>query len=396
MNKELTKKSKLIGLILVFSPLIISVFGLLFTNGIIWIIFCLLVWLWFFFIYIFFVSEVIEKILFHLSHKIDIYILKKVGIGKKFRFSGKSIKRIRKIINVIISIFLAILLTIFLLTSYMGILTGWKAEQNRPEFEKIVNHLIDGKDTNESKAITILEWFDNKTGNIYNDWRLRNNLLFPPKGGMIKIYSTYPYITVRTYNDKDALWILTSQFGHCGEYSNLYRAMGDYAGLRVRKVCSDGENHCWNEVYINDTIKWKIVDPTTVFLDVEKNGYDGINLSWLKNKLGGNFTYVSAQEKGGKYINITRNYTTEVNITVLAVDNTQKPISGATIKLFSNNRDKKRDTNLKGVSDEDGEYTFTIGMGNYTFNATKDNLYGEITEIFSNDFLNYNRTIELI
>ena len=64
-------------------------------------------------------------------------------------------------------------------------------------------------------------------------------------------------------------------------------------------------------------------------------------------------------------------------------------------KIILNNRDKKRDTKLKGVTDENGEQTFTIGIGNYTFNVTKDNPSDEITGIFSNDFLNYNRTIEL-
>jgi len=339
-------------------------------------------------------SDLIQKYLFGTIDKIDKYLIKK-GIGKNFQLGGKTSKICRLINKWFLPTVLAFALSIFLLTSHMGFLTGWKAEQNKSEFEKVVTNIIEGKDTNKSKAKSILEWFDNKTGNIYNDWRLREHLIFRLDDGRIQFYSKFPYIAVRTYNDKDALWILTSQFGHCGEYSNLYRAMADYAGLKVRKVCSDGENHCWNEVFINDAIRWKIVDPTNVFLDEEKNGYDGINLSWLKNKLGGNFTHVSAQEKGGKYINITRYYTTEVNITILTVDNNQKPISGVTVKLFSNNRDKERDTNIEKVTNENGEYTFTIGMGNYTFKATKGNIYGEKTEIFSDESLNHNRIITL-
>ena len=130
-------------------------------------------------------------------------------------------------------------------------------------------------------------------------------------------------------------------------------------------------------------------DSTTVFLDENKNGYDNVNLSWMINKLCGNLSHVSAKEIGGKYINITCNYTTEVNITVLTVYK-DKPMSGVTVKLYSNNRYKEgRYTGIKGTTNATGEYAFTIGKGHYTFKCSKDNHYGEESSIFSDEVLNH-------
>jgi hypothetical protein len=54
--------------------------------------------------------------------------------------------------------------------------------------------------------------------------------------------------------------------------------------------------------------------------------------------LGGNLPRVETQDKGGSYFNITNDYTNEVNITVLTVDNDNEIVPGVTVKFFSNNR----------------------------------------------------------
>jgi len=204
-------KKKIKDLLIRFIPLIIIIIGLFITDNLLWIIFSFALLIWFFIIINSFFSDLFELLIKFIDKKFQ-----------KNRENNTKYKKINKyIIKKLFPLLFAVVIFILLFNPSIADLTSWKAEQNKPLFEKIVNQLIEGKETNESKARVILEWFDNKTGNIYNDWRLRNHLLYPQNGGMIKFYSTYPYITIRTYDDKDALWILTSQFGHCGEYSIL-------------------------------------------------------------------------------------------------------------------------------------------------------------------------------
>jgi cell division protein FtsL len=387
------KKTEIKKFITIWLPLLIIVLGMFLSDGPLFIFFSLALWFWFsimiinVFIWIFGIinQRVIKPIDERLSN---------TKLSSKFQISEKNHKRIEKFNRYFLPIVIGVVLSLNVLTLHMAIITHWKSEQNIPKFNDLIDTIVEEKDSNLSKTKAILNWFDDKAGNIYNNWRLRKSYIMAIDSGRIQFYSVYPYIGVRTYNDEDALWILTSQFGHCGEYSNLYRAMADYGGLRVRKVCTEGENHCWNEVFINDTIGWIIVDSTAVFLDEEKNGYDNVNRSFMKSRLGGNLSRVEAQEKGGSYFNVTNDYTNEVNITVLTVDSNNEIVPSVTVKLFSNNRyEKGRYTNIKGVTEKNGKYTFTIGMGHYTIKASKDNLFGVNSSIYSDEKLDYNITI---
>jgi len=401
MTKNLTVLGIAVLLICVGLPLLVIVFGLLFTNGPIWIYFALCFWIIYFIICTYLLSKFFTFILSFLTEKVNTYFENRKK--SKFQLSEKFSNYCDKVNKFMYSYFLPFIvglilfLNIFSFSNHMAIMSTLKSELNGGEFEQLVDEIIIGNKNNISKTKAILAWFDEHSHNIYNDYRLQEQgkLIGKFYGGQIELYSTYPYIGIRTYGDNYPLWVLTSRYGHCGEYAAFFRAMADYAGLNVRKVCTDGENHCWNEVYINDTIQWKIVDPTNVFINDDRNGYDNVNLTWLKNKLGGNFSRVVGQEIDGKYINITRNYTTEINITVLTVNNNGEPISSATVKLLSNNRDVGRDTGLKGITNDTGQYTFTIGLGNYTFKASKGNYYGENTSIFSNEKLHHDFRIVL-
>ena len=94
------------------------------------------------------------------------------------------------------------------------------------------------------------------------------------------------------------------------------------------------------------------------------------------------------------YFNVTAEYTTEVNITVLTVNKENEVIPGVNVKLFSNNREKNgRYTNINGVTNSEGEYTFTIGMGHYTFKASKNDIFGEKSSIFNDEKLPHDITI---
>lgn len=393
MNKK--KISKLIK----FIPLIIILIGLLITNGPIWIYFALGLWIIFFILFTYLFSNVFTIILTFSIEKFGNFFEKrrkkpKSQLSEKFTIYCNKFNKLMYSFVLPILLTLLLFFTIFNFTNYMAVMSSIKTELNKGEFDQLVNDIVKDKKDNMSKAKAILNWFDNKTGNIFNDWRLRNSYLYAFDGGQIQFYSTYPFIGVRTYNDKDALWILTSRFGHCGEYSNFFRAMADKAGLRVRKACTEGENHCWNEVFINDTIGWKVVDSTAVYLDEGKNGYDNVNRSFMRSRLGGNLSRVEAQEINGIYFNVTAEYTTEVNITVLTVNKENEVIPGVNVKLFSNNREKNgRYTNINGVTNSEGEYTFTIGMGHYTFKASKNDIFGEKSSIFNDEKLPHDITI---
>jgi hypothetical protein len=389
LNKK--KISKLIK----FIPLIVILIGLLITNGPLWIYFALVLWIIFFILWAYLFSKIFNKILVFSIEKFDKFFEKRrkkptPPLSKKITIYCNKFNKIMYSYILPIIIALLLFLTIFNYSNYMAMMSTIKSELNRGEFEQLVDDIIKVKEDNISKTKAILAWFDENSHNIYNDYRLwdEETLIGKFYDGQIELYSTYPYIGIRTYSDDLVLWVLTSRYGHCGEYATFFREMADYAGLKARKVCSDGENHCWDEVYIDDTIGWKTVDPTAVFLNEEKNGYDNINRSYMRSRLGGNLSYVGAQEKGGNTYNITSLYTTEVNITVITMDKDNNIIPDVTVKLFSNNRyDEGRYTNIKGVTNIYGNYTFTIGMGNYTFKASKGNLLGENSSIFSKEIL---------
>ena len=386
-------------IIVVVVTLLFLLGGLLFTDGQYWILSCLALWVLMFYLIICFLEFVCYD-LFHpwMEHKLEGF--SKTRFFKKSLSKNHSTQRFTKInryiYKYVLPIMISILILIPYLTIHMGVLTHWKAEQNVSECERIAFQSIDSAFTNESKAIQILNYFNEQHSRIFNAYRLRNNYLFALDEGRIQFYSTYPYIAVRTYTEDDSCWIITSEFGHCGEYANLYRFMCHQISLRVRKVCTDGEDHCWNEVYINDSIGWKLIDATTVSSNDENNGYDNVNKTWMKQKLGGNLSYVTAKEVDGNTVDITMNYTTIVNATVKTITSNGDPISNVLIKVYSNNRyEEGRFTSIKGTTENNGEYTFLVGVGNYTFKAQKNKLTGTNSSIVSESESNISINIEM-
>ncbi len=381
------KKKNMKKTLFIISIIFLLLLGLFFTDGQYWILCCLGLWVVFSFI-IYCVIEFCSYELFFpwLNQKLE-------GLSITFKKqtsktdSKKDFSSFNRILyKYVLPILITVLIIIPFLTVHMSVLTEWKAEQNRSECERIAFQSIDCAFTNASKAKEILVYFDEHRGTMYNAYRMKDQYLFPLDGGRIKFYATYPFIAVRTYSDDHPCWMLTSEFGHCGEYANLYRYMCHQIGLEVRKVCTDGEDHCWNEVYINDTIGWKLVDATTVSLSEGKNGYDNVNKTWMKQKLGDNLSHVVAQEVNGEYVDITTNYTTVVNVTVKNSDAQGHPVSNAVVKIYSHNRyEEERFTKIKGRTDTNGEYAFSIGVGNYTIKAQKDGLKGTNSSIISND-----------
>ena len=92
---------------------------------------------------------------------------------------------------------------------------------------------------------------------------------------------------------------------------------------------------------------------------------------------------------------ITDRYTDLTNITIHVIDENNNPVENASIKVYSNNRYNLIYTELKETILENGEYTFTIGGGNYTFEAVKDDKYANKTGSFDEDIKHHNITIKI-
>jgi len=267
-----------------------------------------------------------------------------------------------------------------------------QAEKNEYQLEQIVEKLIKGADTDESKTMSILKWFDFNADNIYNAYYLEHKrkakiypIFWPFSRTGVSLITKKPYIGIRVYNDKDSLWVLTTRYGHCGEFALLFRDMANAAGLKVRRIVCPGENHEWNEVLIDN--KWVIIDATRVGI-AKDNGFD-LPPSFMENKIAnekhisqGNVSYVYAEYVNGSIVDVTPIYTNVTNITIRVMDEKGYPFAGVKLYVISHNRDCPRNTGIPNlITNKSGICTFSIGGGRYTIKAVKDGfipLHGEI------------------
>lgn len=220
------------------------------------------------------------------------------------------------------------------------------------------------------KTKNILSFFDKNSSNMHNFWimaNVENKLIWSLDH--LNFLSDEPYLCLRTFGDNDPLWILTSRCGSCGEYSNLFMEMANHAGLKVRRVHAPGEDHIWNEVFLNNS--WIAVDPTNVFLPTN-NGF--VNTNFMEEN-GTNISYIYANYPNNNSIeDITYRYTNLTKIIVKTLDENGNPISNVKIKILSNNlnRRKEIDTGLIKKSNSTGYCSFLIGGGSYTLIYEKE------------------------
>jgi hypothetical protein len=289
---------------------------------------------------------------------------------------------------------------VFSFSNYMTFMTHLKADSNEQQLHEIVNGLIEDKISDEAKTKSILEWFNSKDNNIYNNYQLTKKGT-PGFGGPIRFFFGEPYIGIRVFNDRDSLWIMTSRYGHCGEYGLLFRDMADAAGLNVRKVTCSGEDHVWNEVFINSS--WVVIDATRVGNSGD-NGYDVSNdfmerkVAGDRNTQDGNVSYVVAEYLNGTTVDVTDRYTQVVNLSIIALDESGNICPYVELKVISNNRYNNTDTKYDLQTNEHGMCNFTIGGGNYTFQSKSNEfipLFNQSTIILYEDSSTNNLTFVL-
>ncbi|MFE3845854.1 transglutaminase domain-containing protein [Thermoplasmatota archaeon] len=299
------------------------------------------------------------------------------------------------------------------MTPYITSYITYNSEQSQLNLHDLVDDIVDGLEDDESKTLAILRWFDrgeNKQENISNMYYRFNQkdalvLLYSKVLYEGFIYSKYPFFGFRFPDTTDNWysWIYHSRIGRCGEYSRLCSVMCHYANISVREVSCNGEDHDWNEVKIEN--EWIVIDATTVNLPC-KNGYN-ISRDFMENKVKGdlisngicvdkgNVSYVYALYPDNLEYeeDITDRYTDVVNISIKVIDNNDIAVEGAKIKVYSQNRLKKRYTGLYNSTNESGIFIFRIGGGNYTFEASYNGKSGMIRDSFSEDISNHYETI---
>jgi len=378
---KLSRKLSLTILLVVSISINISV--LFVIEGPLWGLFCLTLWILISVLTIFFLLQFLSRII----SKMKMVLMK--GKGDTNRLSS-CIWRL-----VIAGMCLS--LSFYPFMSYM---THLKAESNKVLLEMIVSDIVKDAKTDREKVTKILEWFDRSKRNMYNYYYLNKkgviNLELLPN---IRIFLGEPYIGIRVFNDRDSLWILTSRYGHCGEYALLFRDMANAAGIEVRRIRCLGENHEWNEVKLNGS--WVPVDATAVNLPL-RDGF--VTFDFMERKVAGdmrtrqgNVSYVYAEYLNGTIVDVTSSYTNLTNITILVVDDQGMPVPDARVEIFSHNRGRKWSTGLTKVTDSLGVCKFNIGGGDYTFEVKKGTiipLTGRKREKFS-EGISYNITIKL-
>jgi hypothetical protein len=368
----------------IFILFIINLIALFFINGYFWVI--LAYTLWFFIISTIFL----------------------VGIIYFKKYKKQPEKKIKKIYKRLLTIMIIIILLIISIYSYPLFLlpvSHIRSETNTQELKSIVSELIKGAKTDEEKVQAILEWFNSSNNYIFNDYHLWRKGVYGIKiwpRGQFKIYLGEPYFGVRTFSDDDSLWILTSRYGHCGEYGLIFRDMANAAGLTVTKVTCSGEDHDWNEVQINNN--WIVIDATRVG-SAPDNGYN-VSYDFMEKKvagdrgtINGNVSYIEAEYPNGTKLDVTSKYTDMVNVTIFIYDENRKPVQDATITIYSNNRYDFINTEKRGIiTNESGQCTFSIGSGEYTIQAKTNDiipLFGEIKDDFFEDTITHSLSIGL-
>ncbi|HEC92930.1 MAG TPA: transglutaminase domain-containing protein, partial [Candidatus Atribacteria bacterium] len=273
-------------------------------------------------------------------------------------------------------------------------------DQNE-EMKRLVNDITRGLENDTQKTLALLKWFDRNGHNISNIYYRENeNKILLNVANEWYIFSEEPYFGVRT-SRYDPEWIFARRCGRCGEYATLFTKLAYIAGLDVRKVVCKGEDHEWNEVKINN--RQIVVDPTAVNLP-KKTGFD-LPRNFMEEKIKGdlkkskgivlkkgNVSYVYAIYPNATKdkIDITYRYTNLTNVTVITIDSNCQPMANVTIYVLSHNRLITRYTGLKGITNNTGKHTFTIGGGDYTFKAEKGDWYGEKRISLSENLLQHN------
>lgn len=178
-------------------------------------------------------------------------------------------------------------------------------------------------------------------------------------------------ICLRITEKVDPRWTLISKGGACEENALAFAEFAQMAGIPVRVVYMNGEDHIFNQAFINES--WITIDAT--------RGEQGFNTppDFYETAWGWNVSYAYAVHPNGTIEEVTQTYTDTANLTVTVVDENGNPVKAIKVSVYSNNREPHKYTNLTHSTNNRGACSLVVGGGNYTIEAQKESLYGEKT-----------------
>ena len=225
-------------------------------------------------------------------------ILHSIGEGKREKHIRlHDLLRNRRLSMAFAILVIVYLLLYFIIPTYIMPLVD---HNYRRSIGGLVQQIVENTSNDVDKALKIQKWVYGNLVNVYKEYDIDNYIVFTSKP---------PFVCIRLIGDKYPLWVLATRCGACMEYSLLYRELAYAANLTVRSVHNPGEDHNWDEVYINGT--WIIVDPSLGKFNVSSRYYEihrGLNVS-----------YVYAKYTNGTAVDITERYTNTSIIKIKAV-----------------------------------------------------------------------------
>ncbi len=186
-----------------------------------------------------------------------------------------------------------------------------------------------------------------------------------PTNGAIGQVSEWVHQILGRWGDKDGcrpirpMIVYYCQDGNCGEYQDIQTAAGRTALIPTRSVhAAPVCDHVWNEFYERRWIEWQAEDKQ---ID-HPEGHDG----WT----GGNAGMRAYQGDGLCLTDSTSLYTPSCQLTVTITDANGYPVDGAMVKVASEPAVILCSYHIivfevsRGLTDENGQVTFTLGDNN--------------------------------
>ena len=172
----------------------------------------------------------------------------------------------------------------------------------------------------------------------------------------------------RTENPS-ANWVMSVRRGACEENAILFAELARDAGIKARIIFNLGEDHVWNEVWINSS--WKHFDATLS----EENRFDNPGFYERSKAEGGwekQLSYVYSVDLNGTVSDVTKKYTDTGHLLV-KVERGGVPIENVRVIVKSKFLMESRPESYKeprfvveAYTSSNGNRSFSLGGNNYT------------------------------
>jgi len=190
-------------------------------------------------------------------------------------------------------------------------------------------------------------------------------------------------------------WVMSVRCGACEEHAILFAELARNTGIKTRIAFNPGEDHVWNEVWINGS--WKHFDATLS----EENRFDDPEFYERSEDEGGwekQLSYVYSVNQNGTISDVTKRYTETGNL-IAKVERNGTPIENAKVIIKSRFLMEDRTRNYKkpqfvaeDYTGNNGSCSFNLGKNNYTIIAQ---VAGERAEIKVTLLENSSKTVDL-